>query len=90
MPLDAAGKWSFGTDAELFLTLRGTSVGGDTGLTGLRTQYKLGYEVNDNLSLSAIYLRQQDFRDNRPDRVGPLDWGRIQFLTSCAADCGAK
>ncbi|WP_432200071.1 DUF2490 domain-containing protein [Erythrobacter sp. W53] len=70
VPLDAAGKWSFGTDAELFLTLRGTSAGGDTGLTGLRTQYKLGYEVNDNLSLSAIYLRQQDFRDNRPDRVG--------------------
>jgi hypothetical protein len=26
--------------------------------------------VNDKLSLSLTYLRQQDFRDNAPDRVG--------------------
>ena len=30
----------------------------------------LHHDVNDNLSLSLTYLRQQDFHDNAPDRVG--------------------
>lgn len=69
-PLSADGRWSAGTDAELFWTLRGTSMGGDTGITGLRTQIGVGYDVSDNLSLGLTYLRQQDFEDNGPDEVG--------------------
>lgn len=70
VPLDSDGKWSLGADAEPFFTLRSTSVGGDDGLTGLRTQVALGREVSDNLSVSVGYLRQQDIRRGAPDRVG--------------------
>lgn len=69
IPLDEAERWTFRSDAELFLTLRSTSAGGDEGLTGLRTQIGVSYEVNDRVSVSAAYLRQQDFRDGGPDRV---------------------
>jgi len=70
VPINDSGDWSFRTDAELFLTVRSTSKGGQDGLTGLRTQFGVAHDVNDKLSLSLTYLRQQDFHDNAPDRVG--------------------
>lgn len=70
VPLDENGRWTFDTDAELFLTLRSNNEGGDDGLTGLRTQIGFGYEVNDRLSLGLQYLRQQDFNDGEPDTIG--------------------
>ena len=68
--LDDEGRWSFGTDAELFWTLRPRNVGGDTGLTGLRTTVGFGYEVSDRLEVDLAYLRQQDFENDAPDVVG--------------------
>jgi hypothetical protein len=70
VPLDEAKRWSFDSSAELSKTLRSTGVGGDDGLTGLRTQIGLGYEVNDRLSLGFGYIRQQDFSSGEPDAVG--------------------
>ena len=70
VPIDTAERWKFMTDAELFLTLRSTNVGGDDGLTGLRTQTGFSYEATDWLTLSAAYLRQQDFRAGTTDTVG--------------------
>ncbi len=70
LPVSEDQRLQFRTDAELFFTLRSTSDGGDTGLTGLRTQIGFEYEVNSRLSLSAVYLRQQDIRDRGPDTVG--------------------
>lgn len=70
LPLDEAGKWNFSSDAELFLTLRSTSRGGDDGLTGLRTQIAVSRDLSDRLTLSAGYLRQQDVVRGGPDRVG--------------------
>ncbi len=78
-PLSDDGKWGFGSDAELFWTLRGTSPGGDTGITGLRTQVALKYVLSENLELSATYLRQQDFADNAPDRIGHAPLIGISF-----------
>jgi hypothetical protein len=69
-PLSEDGRWSAGANAELFWTLRSTSAGGDTGITGLRTQIAVGYDLSDDLELSLTYLRQQDFEDNGPDVVG--------------------
>jgi len=69
-PLDEAGRWSAGANEELFWTLRGTRAGGDDGITGLRTQIGLGYEVSDRVELSLTYLRQQDFEPGGPDKVG--------------------
>lgn len=79
VPLDDAGKWAAKADAELFWTLRSTGAGGDTGITWLRTQVGIGYDVSDNLSLNLIYLRQQDFRAGRPDRIGHAPLIGIEF-----------
>lgn len=70
LPLDGEGKWNFSSDAELFVTLRSTSRGGDDGLTGLRTQVAVSRELSDRLTISAGYLRQQDIAKGEPDRVG--------------------
>lgn len=70
VPLSGDGRWSGRADAELFLTLRSTSAGGDDGLTGVRTQIGVDYEVNDRLTVGLTYLRQQDFNDGAPDEVG--------------------
>ncbi|MDN3644918.1 DUF2490 domain-containing protein [Pontixanthobacter aestiaquae] len=79
LPLGDNGKWSVKTDAELFWTLRGTSPGSDTGITGLRTQIGTSYDISDQLSLSLTYLRQQSFRDNAPDRVGHAPLLGVEF-----------
>ncbi|MFB0613344.1 DUF2490 domain-containing protein [Aurantiacibacter poecillastricola] len=65
-----AERLSVKADAELFWNLRATGSGGDTGITGLRTQVGLGYALSDNLDLGLTYLRQQDFEDDGPDEVG--------------------
>lgn len=70
LPIGAGGRWSAQADAELFLTLRSTASGGDEGLTGLRTQIGGAYEINERLSVSLAYLRQQEIRDGRADVVG--------------------
>ncbi|MFC3098159.1 DUF2490 domain-containing protein [Alteraurantiacibacter palmitatis] len=79
VPLDEAGDWSLKGDAELFWTLRSTAPGGSTGITGLRTQLGFAHDVSDTLSLSLIYLRQQDFRAGRPDRIGHAPLIGIEF-----------
>lgn len=70
LPLDEDDRWTFVATAEGFVTLRATAAGGDTGLTGVRTQVGADWAVNDRLTVGLAYLRQQDIRRNRPDRVG--------------------
>jgi hypothetical protein len=61
--------WSLAGDAEFFVTVRATDPDGQTGLTGLRTFVGFEREVG-RYELSLGYLRQQDIRDGRPDRIG--------------------
>lgn len=70
VPLGQSGeRWSLTADAELFVTLRSTDPDGQTGLTGLRTF--VGVERSfGRYEVSLGYLRQQDIRDNAPDRIG--------------------
>lgn len=70
VPLFGNEQWSLNSDAELFFTLRSNNRGGQHGLTGLRTQVGVGYDVSDRLSLSLAYLRQQEFNDDGPDEIG--------------------
>jgi len=79
VPIDPEGRWSAKADAELFWTLRGNNVGSDEGITGLRTQVGVSYDVNDNLSLGLVYLRQQDFEDDGPDVIGHAPLVSIEF-----------
>ncbi|WP_338501703.1 DUF2490 domain-containing protein [Sphingomonas kaistensis] len=66
---DEKGGWKLAGSAEGFLTLRATSRGGDTGITGLRTF--VGFERSlGKVDLGVGYTRQQSIRKNAPDRVG--------------------
>jgi hypothetical protein len=66
---DDEDGWALTGDAELFVTLRNTEPGGQTGVTGLRTF--VGFERSfGRYDLSVGYLRQQDIRDGAEDRVG--------------------
>ena len=66
---DSVTSWSLTADAELFVTLRSTDPVGQTGVTGLRTF--VGFEREfGRYEVSLGYLRQQDVRDNAPDRIG--------------------
>ena len=78
-PLGDDGRWSAGTSAELFWTLRSNSPGGDTGITGLRTQVGVDYEVSDNLELGLTFLRQQDFEAGAPDEIAYAPVIGIEF-----------
>ena len=61
--------WTLVGNAEGFWTLRATSRTGQEGLTGLRTF--VGFERSfGKLDLELGYTRQQNIRDNAPDRVG--------------------
>ncbi len=70
LPLGYQTPLSFGADAELFVTLRSNAIGGDEGLTGLRTTTGITYQASEMLSLGVAYLRQQDFEDDGPDQIG--------------------
>jgi hypothetical protein len=63
------GGWTLVGNAEGFWTLRATSATGQEGLTGLRTF--AGFERSfGKIDLELGYTRQQNIRDNAPDRVG--------------------
>lgn len=78
-PIGRDGRWSAFGDAELFLTLRSTGRGGDDGLTGLRTRIGATYELNNRVSLSAAYLRQQSIVEGGPDELGHAPLLGIEF-----------
>lgn len=79
IPIDNQKRWSAKADAELFWTLRGNNFGSDEGITGLRTQVGVSYDVNDNFSLGMVYLRQQDFEDDGPDEIGHAPLVSVEY-----------
>lgn len=81
VPLGGDDRWALNTNAELFWTLRSSRVGpaDDPGLTGLRTQVGVSYRASDKLALSLSYLRNQEFIDNAPDRIGHAPLVGIAF-----------
>jgi opacity protein-like surface antigen len=79
VPLDNKKKLSGFTDLETFFTLRATSKGGDDGFTGFRTRIGAAYKVSKALTVNLAYLRQQDVRSNRIDRVGHAPFIGLDF-----------
>ena len=79
VPLDSEGEWTGFADAETFLTVRSIDVGGKDGLTGIRTQIGVRHALTDSLEVGLAYLRQQDIRDGRPDRVGHAPLLSLEF-----------
>ena len=81
VPLGSDDRWALIADAEPFFTLRPTSSGGQKGLTTFRTQVGVNYAATERLELGLIYLRNQDVRDGRQDRVShvPLLTAELAF-----------
>lgn len=70
VPLDRKERLNLRAEAEFFFTLRPTRPGTMTGLTELRTQLGLAYQVNDRINIGLTYMRQQRFKIARADSVG--------------------
>ena len=85
LPLGADTPWSFEADHELGLTLKSNRPGGDDGLTSMRTQIGFNRDLNDTLSLSVAYLRNEDFEDDAPDVVGHALAIGLEFAPQVAA-----
>lgn len=77
LPLSSDG-WEAAANAEGIFTLRASAVGGQTGLTGLRTFVGVEREF-DRLELSLGYLRQQNIRDGRSDVIGHAPYVGLTF-----------
>lgn len=67
--LDDEHKWTLEAHAEPFITLRAEKPGGDTGLTGFRTEVGVTHKLADNVFVGAAYVRDQYILDGYPDRV---------------------
>lgn len=61
--------WSLQANVEGFLTLRASSVGGDTGITGVRTIVGVQRDFG-SVGLLLGYVRNQSIAEGEPDRVG--------------------
>lgn len=77
VPLD--DRWGIEANVEGFFTLRSGNPGGQTGLTALRTYAGVSRELGENLSLSIGYMRAQEIRSGRPDRIGHAPFAGIEF-----------
>ncbi|MHA7819431.1 MAG: DUF2490 domain-containing protein [Erythrobacter sp.] len=69
IPMGEDSPVTTAVDGELFYTIRSTSDGGSTGLTGAETRVGFTYDVSDNVTVGLKYLRAQSFRSNRADTV---------------------
>lgn len=77
IPLGSSdGGWKLVGNAELFFTLQSPAIGGQTGLTGLRTFAGFERELG-RFELSLGYSRNQAIRDGRADRVAHAPFAGI-------------
>lgn len=68
--LDADGEWAVVGSVEGFVNLNRGNPDSRTGLAAVRTQAGMRHALSKRLSLTLSYVRQHEFRDGRPDRVG--------------------
>ncbi|GLV27959.1 hypothetical protein TomTYG75_04830 [Sphingobium sp. TomTYG75] len=74
IPLDAAKKWTLVAAGELFFHLNRAKPSDKTGLAVMRQQAGLRHALGKSIDIQALYMRQQTFRDDRPDAVAHVPW----------------
>jgi hypothetical protein len=74
VPLDSAKQWTAIVATELFFHLNRARASDKTGLATMRHQIGLRHPVNRHLDAQFLYMRQQNFRDGRPDVVTHVPW----------------
>lgn len=74
VPLDKAKQWTAIVATELFFHLNRARPSDKTGLATMRHQIGLRHPVNRHMDAQLLYMRQQAFRDGRPDVVAHIPW----------------
>ena len=74
IPLDGAKKWTLVAATELMFHLNRARPSDKTGLAVMRNQIGLRHPISKALDAQLLYMRQQTFRDNRPDAVAHVPW----------------
>lgn len=74
VPIDRAKKWTVVATTELFFHLNHARPSDKTGLAMMRNQIGLRHPIAEALDAQLLYMRQQNFRDGRPDVVSHIPW----------------
>lgn len=74
IPLDTAKRWTLVAATELFFHLNRARPSDKTGLAVMRQQAGLRHALSKALDVQLLYMRQQGFRDDRPDAVVHVSW----------------
>lgn len=74
LPIDAAKKWTLVAAGELMFHLNRARPSDKTGLAVMRTQIGLRRPLSKAIDAQLLYMRQQTFRDDRPDAVAHVPW----------------
>jgi hypothetical protein len=74
VPLDSAKQWTAIVATEIFFHLNRARASDKTGLATMRHQIGLRHPVNRHIDAQLLYMRQQTFRDGRPDVVAHVPW----------------
>ncbi len=68
--LDTEGDWAIVGSVEGFFNLNQGTPGSQTGFIALRSQVGVRHKFSDHVSGTLAYVRQHEFRDGAPDRIG--------------------
>lgn len=74
IPLDRAKQWTMIAVTEFFFHLNRARPSDRTGLAAMRQQIGLRHPIGKNLDAQLLYMRQQTFREARPDVVAHIPW----------------
>lgn len=74
IPLDKAKQWTLVAATEFFFQLNRARPSDKTGLAVMRQQVGLRHPLSKAVDIQLLYMRQQSFRDGRPDIVAHVPW----------------
>lgn len=74
VPIDAAKQWTVIAATEIFFHLNRGRPSDKTGLATMRHQIGLRHPIAEGVDAQLLYMRQQNFRDGRPDVVSHVPW----------------
>lgn len=74
VPVDRAKQWTVIAATEIFFHLNRGRPSDKTGLATMRHQIGLRHPVAKGVDAQLLYMRQQNFRDGRPDVVSHVPW----------------
>lgn len=74
IPLDGTKQWTLIAATELMFQLNRAKPSDKMGLAVMRNQIGLRHPISKTIDAQLLYMRQQNFRDGRPDAVAHIPW----------------